>query len=394
MKKTVLTIGTIAIVTLGSTFMTDSVSAEKSLDEVQVERQELKSQLSKAESQIADVLYEIKDLNQEIVTLENVLKENQGQLDEIEVKMDEYETEIDVINTRIEERNEILKNRIAAYQQNGGNVTFMEVVLGSEDFSQLISRSEAASKIASADRELMEEQQKDMDLVEEKLKEQEEVKEELKEIEYVTTTQLEEVDKKKKTLKTKESELTEKKNGLQSEDNNLASLESQIRAEIATISESTATTSTPQVASETASSNGNSASKTDKPAVNNVPAPTGGGGAISAGKSVAGTPYLWGGTSTAGFDCSGFVQWAYGQEGVSLPRATGGQSSTGTKVSYSQAQAGDLVFFTNPNGSAHVGIYLGGGQFLGAQSSTGVAIASMSSGYWKDAFNGNVRRVK
>lgn len=106
-----------------------------------------------------------------------------------------------------------------------------------------------------------------------------------------------------------------------------------------------------------------------------------------------GTPYVWGGKNPGGFDCSGFVSWAYGQAGKSIPSSTGALSGTGTKVPYSSAKAGDLVFFTNPNGSAHVGIYLGGGQFLGAQSSTGVAIASMSSGYWKDAFNGQVRRV-
>src|SRR5690625_3041014 len=106
-----------------------------------------------------------------------------------------------------------------------------------------------------------------------------------------------------------------------------------------------------------------------------------------------GTPYAWCDTIPGEFDFLGFVHWAFGEVGVHLPRATGGQINSGTAVSYSQAQAGDLVFFTNPGGSAHVGIYLGGGRFLGSQSSTGVAVASMSSGYWKEAFNGNVRRV-
>ena len=411
------------MVTFSGAFMADSVSAEKSLDDVQAERQEVKSELSKAESKIADVLYEIKDLNEELVKLETVLKENQKQLNNVEKEIDAYEEEIDEINERIEERNEILKNRIAAYQENGGNINFMDVVLGSEDFTQLISRTEAASTIATADKELMEEQQKDMELVEEKVEEQEEVKEDLKEIEHVTTSQVEEVDKKKKTLKNKETDLKEKKASLESEDSSLASLESEIRAEIAAIAEAeeseTTSPSTPEVAAETTESEESTSSSSNNNSSNNVsnnsnsntsntstaskpakkqeskpaPAPANGGSAISAGKSVMGTPYVWGGKNPSGFDCSGFVSWAYGQAGKSIPSNTGALSGTGTKVSYSQAQAGDLVFFTNPNGSAHVGIYLGGGQFLGAQSSTGVAIASMSSGYWKDAFNGNVRRV-
>ncbi len=117
--------------------------------------------------------------------------------------------------------------------------------------------------------------------------------------------------------------------------------------------------------------------------------------AISAGNTQKGTPYVWGGKGTSGFDCSGFVSWAFGEAGYSIPSSTSALVSVGTKVSPSNMQVGDLVFFDTegrPNG--HVGIYLGGGSFLGAQTSTGVAVASMSSGYWKNAFNGNVRRVK
>src|SRR5699024_4116567 len=122
-----------------------------------------------------------------------------------------------------------------------------------------------------------------------------------------------------------------------------------------------------------------------------------GGSAISAGKSWIGrSSYSFGGTNpSAGvFDCSGFVSWAYGQEGISLPSYTGALASTGSKVDYSQAKPGDLVFFDTYKKDGHVGIYLGGGQFLGSQSSTGVAIANMSSGYWNQKFSGHVRRVK
>ena len=71
-----------------------------------------------------------------------------------------------------------------------------------------------------------------------------------------------------------------------------------------------------------------------------------------------GTPYVWGGASPGGFDCSGLVVYAYAQVGVSLPHSSYAQYGAGVPVSYDQLQPGDLVFFY---GLGHVGIYIGGG---------------------------------
>src|SRR5699024_5039904 len=125
------------MVTLGGTFMADSVSAEKSLDDVKQERQEIESKLSKAESEIADILYAIKDLNSEVSKIKKVIKQNEGKLEGNEKKNKQYNKEICKLEDRIEERNEVLKKRIAAYQENGGNPTFVDVLLGSEDFSEI-----------------------------------------------------------------------------------------------------------------------------------------------------------------------------------------------------------------------------------------------------------------
>ena len=74
-----------------------------------------------------------------------------------------------------------------------------------------------------------------------------------------------------------------------------------------------------------------------------------------------GTPYVWGGASPGGFDCSGLVMWAFAQVGVSLPHSSYAQYGSGVPVSRDQLQPGDLVFF---DGLGHVGIYIGGGQFV------------------------------
>lgn len=106
-----------------------------------------------------------------------------------------------------------------------------------------------------------------------------------------------------------------------------------------------------------------------------------------------GTPYRLGGDSKFGIDCSAFVQITmqsvYNQ---SLPRTTAQQQYSGTKISYSELQQGDLVFFKTGKKVRHVGVYVGGRQFMHASASKGVIISRLDNPYWADAY-WHARRV-
>ncbi len=104
-------------------------------------------------------------------------------------------------------------------------------------------------------------------------------------------------------------------------------------------------------------------------------------------KKYKGTKYRYGGTTSRGFDCSGFVQRVYKEAfNIDLPRSTKDMMKLGKKINKNELKPGDLVFFHPTRKYYHVGIYLGNGVFIHASTSRGVIKSDLSLNYWKKSY--------
>ena len=110
-----------------------------------------------------------------------------------------------------------------------------------------------------------------------------------------------------------------------------------------------------------------------------------GNNVVSYAESFIGVPYVYGGTTPSGFDCSGFVQYVYNHFGKSLPRTTTQQENCGTQIPVSQAQPGDLYFWGNKGSAYHVAICVGNGKYIAAPE-PGQSVSIGSTQYFQPSF--------
>lgn len=105
-------------------------------------------------------------------------------------------------------------------------------------------------------------------------------------------------------------------------------------------------------------------------------------------KSFAGVPYRYGGQSPQGFDCSGFIQYVFKNFGLAMPRIAADQYYAGREIDADEALPGDIVAFKTGKVISHTGIYLGGGKFISATSSSGIDTALVKGPYWGERLFG------
>ncbi|MDR4888066.1 NlpC/P60 family protein [Fredinandcohnia sp. QZ13] len=380
MKKTLVTLSATLMISAFSPYVMQT--SANTISTLQSDLSETQNALKELNAQIAKVDQAIEDNRKMIAQTEEDIKESEAQVHTLQAEIDQLEKEI-------EARNEILKERARMMQESGGTISYLDVIFGAQNFSDFINRVSAVSTIMQADQKIIDEQAEAINLVKEK---QDTIQETLTSL----NSKKEELVAMQGQIEDQKAQNDALKASLQSkEQKTLADIED-LRASM--IAATPAVTTTPTNSTSTASSTPTASA----PAVpTSTPKVTGSiSTVINAGyKYIGNSVYVFGGGRSAydiangRFDCSGFVHWAFAQAGVSVGASTDSLKNQGTAVSVSDMKPGDLVFFNTYKTDGHVGIYIGGGKFIGSQSSTGVAIANMTSGYWKNTFNGRVKRI-
>lgn len=362
------------------------------LNDAQNKVSEINSQVSNKVIAIDDAKTNIKSSDQQIVELGHSIEKAKAE---------------------VQARKSVMKKQAVALQKEAGNSVsgnvYVDFIVNSDNFSDMMSRASVVGKLNQASKDAMT-AVSDSESTLATLK----TTQETKKADLVKTkSQLEADQAKLVTLKDDaEKEQKDFETEVEGHKTQLASLQSQLDSQTAAAvaaakqqaeadkttkaetpkAESTSvikndSTSTAKpaagldnnVGTKTSSNNDNSAAKaTTKPVANT-------GSLVSNALQFIGTPYAWGGTTPAGFDCSGLVWYAAKMAGISLPRTSQAQSTLGTQVSLSELQPGDLVFWGGVGSAHHVGIYIGNGSYVHAPA-PGQSVTTMSMQYYKPDF--------
>lgn len=350
---------------------------------IQGNRTDFQKEISQANQALTSMTDQVNRVNQAIKENNRKMQDVKNQISKTNTEVNQLNDQIKIINDRIEKRNNILKDRAVALQQTGGDVSYLDVLFGASSIQDFIERIGSIATLIQADNNLLQQHEADGKAVEEK---QVAVQSKLSKLTAMKTDldgMREQLDEQKS-----QNDAIEKQQQAKNGSTQLAALMFQNREQAAAAIN--------QGISETHQS-GTSFS---------IPALSiaNGGGAIDkviqAGyKYIGNSVYVFGGGRTeydvehGYFDCSGFVHWAFSQAGISVGSSTDALLGDGRRVPASSMKPGDLVFFNTYKTNGHVGIYIGGGKFIGSQSSTGVAVANMSNSYWAQHFSGVVVRV-
>ncbi|WP_078428362.1 NlpC/P60 family protein [Alkalihalobacterium alkalinitrilicum] len=336
---------------------------------------------------------QIEEFETNILTYDNKIIESIAKIEELtkeiergQKQIENNQEEIDEAQERFDSLKEIYFERLRAMQQNGQSpmLTYIDVILSSKGFSDLIERVTLISQVIDQDQKLLDNlQTAEIELT--KLQEnlvkevaqleinKQTVEDERASMERNKSTVMQELERVKELQRQEEVRLAEEARIAEEaaraeEERQAATLAQQTQQNVqnnnqTTQSQPTVTnttsepTTTPTNTSVNTNTNQNTVTKTVNSGNSDKVSQL-----INYSKQFLGTPYVWGGTTPSGFDCSGFTSYVFRSVGVNLPRTSRQQATVGVAVPTNQVQPGDLIFRGSP--IHHVGIYIGNGQYI------------------------------
>ncbi|WP_219375310.1 C40 family peptidase [Bacillus mycoides] len=403
--------------------LTPNVFAEDKISDVKSQINTQNDTLHKQQQERDELQKQMNDLNKTIQGLDKSVQENASKLDETTKKVSDTQQlienknkDIAELQTKIAKREELLRKRLVALQEQPNTNIVTEVLVNSKNVADLVDRLASVSKIMESDEDIMKTQQEDQTNVKKDVETVKEKQKELKEAQAQIETAKKELDVEKEKKATAVNDLSGKMDTvvttMTSTEGQLKELEQQAlklqqiaekEAQAKAAQEAAAQKQAEQAAKEAQAQQAAPAQapaeqaapannagqaqkeepKKEKPAPT-PPAPPA-PGVIGKAQQYLGMPYVWGSASPSngGFDCSGFISYVFG---VGRQDVAGYWNSV-SKVS--SPQPGDLVFFqgTYKAGPSHIGIYVGNDQMIHA-GDKGIAYASLSSSYNQKHFLG------
>ncbi|MGO3582481.1 MAG: C40 family peptidase [Lacticaseibacillus paracasei] len=331
------------------------------------------------------------------------IKNAEEKISASQAKIASYNQQIVKAQVEVGKRKDNLKEQLISLQKQVGNsVTgniYFDFVLNSNSLTDLVGRSLTVNKLSQASAEALQ-AVKDSQAKVKTLQTEQEAKQETL---VATKSQLESDKAKIESLKSDaEKSASDLQQTVEANKDKLAQLaasEDAAKAAAATaaVAATPSASSTSTASSSAASSSVNTSTNTSTtsassstsasqaPASKNSSVSVSGGSIASNAAKYIGVPYVYGGTSPSGFDCSGLIYYAAKEAGISLPRTSQAQSTLGSYVSVSDLKAGDLVFWGGVGSAYHVGIYIGGGQYLHAPA-PGQNVTIQSMAYFAPSF--------
>ena len=349
----------------------NSASAEPSIEGKQAEAQAVLAQIQEIDGQLSHAI--------EAYNLANV------KLDRLRGELKTNASHLKIARRSLKNAQSHLSERLVALYTGGGDAGTLEVILGADSIEDLLDRLDAVERVSAQDaRVLREVKSFRAAVIERKGK-----------LERAQREQVQVVTDKAAQRESIEGQLAERQRLLSSIRDQIASLEAaERRRQERLAAQARARFLAAQQQAQAAPVDAPQALTQGLPADDVVvPAAPDSryGGAVGIAMQYLGIPYKWGGASpSTGFDCSGFTMYVYAQLGVSLPHHAASQYGMGVPVSRSELQPGDLVFF---NGLGHMGMYIGGDQFIHSpRTGDVVKISSLSEDWYASTWVG-ARRI-
>jgi cell wall-associated NlpC family hydrolase len=310
------------------------------------------SPVTSKQAQAQDVLAQIQSIDASLEKVVEAYNASQIKLDAIKEEQRVNEHRLEIARTNFKQSQIFLQQRLVALYTSEDQST-LEILLGASSLDDLLDRVDTVNRVSEQDTRIIGEVKHFRT----------EIKQREAELERARNEQERVVAEQSAKKASIESQLAARQRLLSSIKSEIEQLKRQEAAQQARLVN--------QAETRLSGGGGNPAGHA--------------GGVVGIAMNYLGVPYVWGGASPSGFDCSGFTMYVYAQVGISLPHNAAMQYGMGSPVGREFLQPGDLVFF---NGLGHVGLYIGGGQFIHAPHTGDVVKISSLTGWYASTYVG------